>query len=74
MTMTEYRWTPFSLGPSTKEAEEMSEAAIKALLDESITKYIGDLRVSLGYSRTPSRREIAAENYCHECGREYDDD
>ena len=67
--MIEYKWTPVTLPDVLPNPRD-----IEAALESALAKACGDFRVALGYSRKPSAEEIAAENYCHECNRPYDED
>ena len=68
----EYKWNAFISDSDWEQTRTTKE--IRDALDQMMKKSIGDFREALGLPRKASPEEIAAENYCHECGRPYDED
>jgi hypothetical protein len=73
MSGINYEWKPVNF--TNVEWEELrTNQQIQAAIDASIEKSIGDFREAIGLPRKASPAEIAAMDYCHECGRGYGED
>ena len=70
----EYKWDLHEVMFKPEITPEMTEDEIAEAVNKALLKSIGDFREGLGLSREASPEEIAAENYCHECGRPFDEE
>jgi hypothetical protein len=68
-----YEWKPVTFD-NLDWGKLRTRPEIQAAIDEKIEKAIGDFREILGLPREASAEEIAAANYCHECGRPHDEE
>lgn len=67
----EYKWTPVV---GSVDVSVMSEGAIKALVDANIRRVIREYRILNGLPAEATAEELEAENYCHECGRPFEEE